>query len=112
MKKMVKVSAYVSAIGFIVLIILRFVLSNINTENLVLMNLYTNLNDFVYVPFLVLTFISSIYVTIETIKMKFQKPLKYFYLIIPSLLYMLIYIIVVCILLLKGKLWKYGSVSY
>ncbi|CAM3987925.1 hypothetical protein FLAN108750_03300 [Flavobacterium antarcticum] len=96
--------SYVSIISFVMLVFLRIILSNFDMENLILMKLYMTINNYIYIPLLGFSFFSSIYVLIQAINLRFEKPLMYFYLVIPSLLYFITYIIVGCFMLVNGKL--------
>lgn len=97
-KNMVK-ATYISIIGFVIIIILRIILTHkiLFLYNFDMKKVYGLLGLVIYIPILLLTSFATIFVIYYYYKNRLKAPLKYLYLIAPSFIYMII-----CILALFG----------
>lgn len=85
--------------GFIILLILRLILTNKILEfyNFDMRKIYVLITYLLFFPILIVTFFVTALVVLYYAKNKFKRPLLYFLLVSPSLVYLL-----VCILSLFG----------
>lgn len=99
MNKKTIILAYISIIGFLLIIILRIILTNKiwNFYNFNMKKIYGLITISIYFPILIISSLASLLVIYFYYKNKFKGSLKYLYLVIPSFIYIL-----VCILALFG----------
>lgn len=99
MKKNMIKAAYISIIGFVVIVILRIILSHkfLVFYEFDMRKVYGFLGLVIYIPILLLTSLATIFVMYYYYKHRFKDSLKYLYLIVPSFIYMII-----CVLALFG----------
>lgn len=92
-------AAYISIIGFVIIVILRIILTHktLSFYEFDMRKIYGLLTLVIYIPIVLLTSLATIFVMYYYFKNRFKDSLKYFYLIVPSFIYMII-----CVLALFG----------
>ena len=89
--KTIKFSYYV-LIGFIILVVINIFSIYLPEDSVNFMRkLKPIIGYFIFIPIFLITLILSIIVLKDYIKNKFEKPIKYFLMILPFLIYFIIY---------------------
>jgi len=89
MKKNIISSSYLSLVLSLLIITLEAILTNeqISIEGLDMRKTYVFVSYFIHLPLFVINLIVTLKVFLFYYKNKFQNTLKYFYLVIPSLIF-------------------------
>jgi hypothetical protein len=98
-KKIIIRLSNLSVVGFILIVLFRLFI-NYKTDSIYEYNtlrLQTFIATSVYIPIFIITSVAALFVVYYYCKNKFRIPLKHFYLVIPSLIYL-----VICILAAFG----------
>ena len=103
-KNIIKLS-YISIIGFILILILRFILAHkiLHFYDFNMRRFYGLLGTIVYFPLVGITALVTAFVFYYYIKNKFKAPLVYFFITLPAITYILIFIL--ALLNISNKLY-------
>jgi len=95
MKKNIIRASYISLIGFFIIVIIRLILANKiwSFYNFNMRKVYALIVYLIYVPTVGIITISTAFVIYYYFKLKIKISLKYFCFVIPSLIYMFIFIL-------------------